>query len=482
MSVHDAPILIIDDDSSTIKDLQTVVEFLGYSIISCVYPDQWLAAMNPADTPLAVVCGGDRGRWSAAMDSVREFDARLPIILLRKPGGSDPVALRFEQQVLGVLDYPLRHAALTNLLAQAKAAYAVRARRNPMGADLSYGLVGQSRRITWVRQLISQVCGSDATVLLLGDSGTGKEVVARNVHYNSPRRDKPFVPVNCGAIPSELLESELFGHEKGAFTGAISTRQGRFEMAEGGTLFLDEIGDMSLDMQVKLLRVLQERSFERVGSNKTITTDVRILAATHRNLDLWVEQGRFRLDLFYRLNVFPIELPSLRDRHEDIPALVSQFVERLEKEMRGSVAFSTCALAALAKYPWPGNVRELANLVERLAILFPGKTVCWQDLPEKYRSNGDWVAELIDADAEVSVARGADNAMLLRGVAQPLPRDGLDLRAYLENLEADLIREALNNSDWVVARAAKLLKLQRTTLVEKMRKFDISRAATTSEI
>lgn len=479
MPVHDAPLLIIDDDPSTIKDLQTVFEFLDYHTVSCSYLDHWRTVVDPAEPPLAVilVCGSDRGRWSAVMESVCEFDVQLPVILVRKPGGADPVALRFEQQVVGVLSYPLRHAAVANLLTQVKAAYAVRARNKPLGEDPLYGLAGESRRITWIRQLIAQVCGSDATVLLLGDSGTGKEVAARNIHYRSPRCDKPFVPVNCGAIPADLLESELFGHEKGAFTGAISTRQGRFEMAEGGTLFLDEIGDMSLDMQVKLLRVLQERSFERVGSNKTITTDVRIIAATHRNLELWVEQGRFRLDLFYRLNVFPIELPPLRDRRDDIPVLVRQFVERLEKEMRGSVSLSACALAALAKYPWPGNVRELANLVERLAILFPNRTVYWQDLPEKYRSNGDWVAELVDAGA----ARGADNAMLLDGTPPQLPRDGVDLRAYLEGLEADLIREALSNSDWVVAKAAKLLKLQRTTLVEKMRKFDINRASTASE-
>jgi len=476
MSAQDAPIIVIDDDGFTIKDLQMVFEFVGYPIVSCIHPDPW-PAVNPAKPPLAVivVCG-ERHHWTAAVESVRQYDPRLPIILLRKPGGSNPVGLRFEQQVLGILDYPLRHAALTDLLTQAKAVYAVSARPVPSGEKPNAELIGQSRRITWVRQLMSQVCGSDATVLLLGDSGTGKEVAARNIHLHSPRRDKPFVPVNCGAIPSELLESELFGHEKGAFTGAISARVGRFEMAEGGTLLLDEIGDMSLDMQVKLLRVLQERSFERVGSNKSIETNVRIIAATHRNLEAWVEQGRFRLDLFYRLNVFPIELPPLRERREDIPLLAQEFVHRMEKERRGSVALSTCALAALAKYPWPGNVRELANLIERLAILFPRRTVYWQDLPDKYRSNGDWVAELVDADA----ARGEENTLLLQGYAPQLPDQGVDLRAYLEGLEADLIREALARSDWVVAKAAKLLKLQRTTLVEKMRKFDISRMSSAS--
>ena len=191
------------------------------------------------------------------------------------------------------------------------------------------------------------------------------------MHYNSNRRDKPFVPVNCGAIPRELLESELFGHEKGAFTGAVTSRAGRFEMAQGGTLFLDEIGDMPLDMQVKILRVLQERSYERVGGNKTIKTDVRIITATHRDLDTMIREGSFREDLYYRLNVFPIEMPPLRERVEDIPLLLNELVTRLENEKRGSIRFNSAAIMSLCRHEWAGNVRELANLVERMAILHP---------------------------------------------------------------------------------------------------------------
>ncbi|MCB1767887.1 MAG: sigma-54-dependent Fis family transcriptional regulator, partial [Candidatus Competibacteraceae bacterium] len=211
-------------------------------------------------------------------------------------------------------------------------------------------LVGVSREMQEVRDLIKQVAGTEATVLITGESGTGKEAVASNIHGLSPRRDRPFVPVNCGAIPSELLESELFGHEKGAFTGAISSRQGRFEIAEGGTLFLDEIGDMPMDMQIKLLRVLQERTYERVGSNKTMRADVRIVAATHQNLEQLVAEGKFRMDLFYRLNVFPIQVAPLRERAGDIPLLVESYIKKREFERLGSLRLSDCALASLARY------------------------------------------------------------------------------------------------------------------------------------
>ncbi|WP_162232374.1 sigma-54-dependent transcriptional regulator [Methylogaea oryzae] len=278
------------------------------------------------------------------------------------------------------LDWPTTHSVLADLLQRVfKSADERGARSAP---DLGRWLVGgETPAIRRVRRLVEQVAGTDATVLVLGESGTGKEVVARALHYNSPRRERLFVPVNCGAIPGDLLESELFGHEKGAFTGALTSRQGRFELADGGTLFLDEIGDMPLSMQVKLLRVLQERSFERVGSNKTIQCDVRVVAATHRNLEDEIRQNRFREDLFYRLNVFPIEIPPLRERVEDLPLLVDELVRRIENERRGSVRFTPAAMGVLQQHHWPGNVRELANLVERLAILYPEARWTWTICP-----------------------------------------------------------------------------------------------------
>jgi sigma-54 specific flagellar transcriptional regulator A len=280
------------------------------------------------------------------------------------------------------------------------------------------------------------------------------------------------VPVNCGAIPENLLESELFGHAKGAFTGAISSRRGRFELAEGGTLFLDEIGDMSLPMQVKILRVLQERQFEPVGSNRTQHCDVRILAATHRDLEAGIADGSFRQDLFYRLNVFPIEIPPLRERREDIPALADTLIRRLESEGRGSVRLTRKALEVLAGYAWPGNVRELANVIERLAILFPGEVVDVNRLPDKIVDSVATLPECSDVEIEAP-----DEVALAT-----LPPGGIDLKAYLADLEINLIQQALSESGGVVARAATLLQLRRTTLVEKLRKYDLQRDQAASSV
>jgi sigma-54 specific flagellar transcriptional regulator A len=339
-------------------------------------------------------------------------------------------------------------------------------------------LKGNSAAINRVCKLIHQVAEADATVLVLGESGTGKEVVARALHDWSLRRSKPFVPVNCGAIPGELLESELFGHEKGAFTGALNSRQGRFELAEGGTLFLDEIGDMPMAMQVKLLRVLQERTFERVGSNKTIHCDVRIIAATHRQLDGEIKENRFREDLFYRLNVFPIEVPALRERAEDIPLLVKDLIARMEAEKKGSVRLTDAALAVLMQHNWPGNVRELANLIERLAIINPNQCVDVKDLPEKFQH---YVVpeglKIISEEAAEPKQAANLSALPPEAALTPLqlPEHGIDLKEYLNDMESDLIRQALQECNGVVAHAAKRLKMQRTTLVEKLRKYDLQR-------
>ncbi len=327
-------------------------------------------------------------------------------------------------------------------------------------------VIGKSDAIADIKRLIDYVAPTEASVLILGESGTGKEVIAQNIHEQSERSHMPFVPVNCGAIPEDLLESELFGHEKGAFTGAVRSRQGRFEMAQGGTLFLDEIGDMPLHMQVKLLRVLQERTFERVGGDQTFQCDVRIIAATHQNLEQLVEDGKFRMDLYYRLAVFPIEVSPLRERIEDLPLLVDDFCDRMLDTNGHTIEFSECALAALSDYSWPGNVRELFNLTERLGVLFPNGRIRARDLPGKYRPEVHNVACLSTARAASSTSDDEPAFNL---------EDGIDLRDKLQKIEISLIREALEASDWVVARSAKLLNLQRTTLVEKMRKYSIQR-------
>ena len=345
---------------------------------------------------------------------------------------------------------------------------------------------GRSVAIQHVNSLIGKVSAHDSSVLILGESGTGKEVVARAIHDSSPRRGGPFVAVNCGAIPPDLLESELFGHEKGAFTGAYTARRGRFEIAEGGTLFLDEIGDMSLPMQVKLLRVLQERVFERVGNHQPIRCDVRIVAATHRDLETAIANGRFRGDLFYRLNVFPIEMPSLRERLEDLDLLIGEFVQQN-------------LVDALKNYGWPGNVRELANLMERLSVLYGAKPVDILDLPARYRAGyltDEAIEALLNDMSEVApedppledppIADQADfnDAAVVHEApshsntevpeALPLLAEGFDLREYLLDLERKLIVQALERSKGTVSHAAKLLGLRRTTLVEKMRRFNMS--------
>ena len=283
-------------------------------------------------------------------------------------------------------------------------------------------LVGRSDAMCVVRRLIEQVAPTDANVLILGESGTGKEVVARAIHDLSNRSKKPFVPVNCGAIPGELLESELFGHEKGAFTGAFATREGRFELAEGGTLFLDEIGDMPFQMQVKLLRVLQERTFTRVGSNKIITANVRVIAATHQNLEKMVQENRFREDLFYRLNVFPIETPPLRERTDDIPLLIQELVNRHGKEQHTTIRFTQRAMLALMQNQWKGNVRELSNLVERLLILHPNEVVDASDLPAKYLGDKvEWTTIASSAPTQAPLIRlRAMAALMLLALRQSL--------------------------------------------------------------
>ena len=328
-------------------------------------------------------------------------------------------------------------------------------------------VVGSSPAISELRRLTRQVADKTVTVLITGPSGAGKELVARSLHNQSRRRNAPFVPINCGAIPRELLESELFGHERGAFTGAISSRAGRFELAEGGTLFLDEIGDMPLDMQVKILRVIQERQFQRVGSEKTLLADVRIVAATHRDLEAMIVAGEFREDLYYRLNVFPLRVPPLVERPEDVPHLVRVLCRQLAADGLGNLRLAGSALRSLGRHHWPGNIRELANLLERLLIMHPDRVVGLADLPENYRYGAEAWRES-NCDAEVSAVSEPEG---FHGAA--LPSEGLDMKAHLQVLEKAWIEQALLAHGGVVSKAAQHLGLRRTTLIEKMRKLAI---------
>jgi sigma-54 specific flagellar transcriptional regulator A len=392
--------------------------------------------------------------------------------------------------VVGLICEPFNHEVTTQLLHDCQQYHRMLPgeHKNTQSHKSFDGLVGETQAVKEVRFLIEQVAKTDANVLILGESGTGKEVVARNVHLLSKRSTGPFVPVNCGAIPAELLESELFGHEKGAFTGAISARKGRFELAQGGTLFLDEIGDMPLQMQVKLLRVLQERSYERVGGTKAIQADVRVIAATHRNLETMIEAGSFREDLYYRLNVFPIENPSLSERADDIPLLLKELMRRVNEQTGTTAKFTERAIESLKEHAWPGNIRELANLVERMVIMFPEKVVDIPDLPNKYRYievdayEPEYPEELMEKDAfndifstGFSDYENEPEAEFNSNAGGLLPDDGIELKEYLAELEISLITQALERFDYVVARAAEILGVRRTTLVEKMKKYNLSR-------
>lgn len=464
-------VLIIDEDQNRSAQLKLILEFINYNPRIINDPAEWdcsQVSASDVDSLLIGKCSSD-DKIEGIIESIYQSDPNAPILGVytdKKPKLNEGWA----KNILGYIHTPFRYDNVFYALQKAQVYRETKekvGKRRPV--ELFRSLVGSSRAIKEVRQLIEQVASTDASVLILGESGTGKEVVARNIHYYSERRDKPFVPINCGAIPPELLESELFGHEKGAFTGAISARQGRFELAEDGTLFLDEIGDMPLPMQVKLLRVLQERTFERVGSNKSLTTNVRVIAATHRNLEVLIKDGTFREDLYYRLNVFPIEMPPLRERVEDIPLLITELITRIEHEKRGSVRLMPAAIMALCQNSWSGNVRELANLIERVAILYPFGLIDVKELPEKYRPDA-LINNGVYADQPNIQPAVPDE---VPEVSARLPRDGINLKEHLSNLEVSLIRQALNEANGVVAHAAKLLNMRRTTLVEKLRKYGI---------
>lgn len=478
--LREKQILIVDENPSTRHDFKVIFDFLGEQVIfsdTGSWADLKTRKDLTPDTVSTIILGhtSDTPGLLKHLEQIHGDFGITPVILTAEYDDIDPDWDPYlRHMVISRLSSSPTYNQLVDALHRAQrlnAAQAANRGNSQRPSHLFRSLVGSSREIQSVRNMMGQVAEKDVTVLIEGESGTGKEVVARNLHYHSPRRDGPFVPVNCGAIPAELLESELFGHEKGAFTGAINSRAGRFELAEGGTLFLDEIGDMPLHMQVKILRVLQEKSFERVGGNKTFKTDVRIIAATHRNLEKMIEEGKFREDLYYRLNVFPIEMPSLRDRSEDIPLLINELVQRLEAENRGTIRFNSTAILSLCQHSWPGNVRELANLVERMAIMHPYGVIGAQDLPIKYRHVEIGEEEEFEIAAndlyQANVANSGDTALL--------PERGIDLKEYITGLEQSLIQQALDNCGGVVARAAEQLMIRRTTLVEKMRKYGLQR-------
>lgn len=499
-------VLVIENDEQSAATLTSVLQFIDFSPVHVTSAAEiTLVDRRPQDW-LAIIVGEEKdpGALGKFIEWLKRDRHHPPLLV--SPAKQEALCEQYglDRSACFSLDHPVRYVQLNDLLRRA----GLVRMDNEAAAVRFVGPTGNSAAIRRVRRMIEQVAGHDTTVLVTGESGTGKEVVARAVHEQSARRDKPFVAVNCGAIPADLLESELFGHEKGAFTGAITARKGRFEMADGGTLFLDEIGDMTLPMQVKILRVLQERTYERVGSSRSIRCEVRIIAATHRNLEESIVKGTFREDLFYRLNVFPIEMPPLRERLEDLPLLIEDLIEAMERNGHGSVRLSQDAIHALRAYHWPGNVRELSNLIERLAVLHPHTVVGVSDLPQRYRTHianvsaaasaapapvaADDIAPFVSQAPAPAIAAApapvpnptyapaviplpASAATYLSATPAMLPPDGVNLKDHIETIELALIRQALQQSSGVVAHAAKLLNTRRTTLVEKLRKYGLQR-------
>ena len=462
MEQRNANILVIDDVLAVRQSLQEILGAEGYEVETA--PDGESGLQRVKDQPFDLVLTDLALPGLGGMDILKYLVRHQPECSCIIITGYGTIQNSVTAMRLGAYDYlckPVDSQELKLVVARALEHRRLKRENLQLKKQLHkrYGfanIVGNSDAITQVFELIKKVADTDSTVLILGESGTGKELINRAIHYNSLRRDGPLIPVNCAAIPEELLESELFGHERGAFTHAIRTRIGRFEQASGGTIFLDEIADMSPSLQVKILRVLQDRSFERIGGVKTIKVDIRVIAATNQDLEEMVRRSRFREDLYYRLNVIPIRVPPLRKRVADIPLLVQHFMHEFSRKKKKPIKrLSPEAMDLLLRYPWPGNIRELENLMERLVILSEGEEVQAAELPERFRQKP-----------------AAPQAR-----PQEFPEQGLHLTAAVQEFERDLIVKALDKSNWVKSRAAQLLHLNRTTLLEKMKKQNIMAAS-----
>jgi DNA-binding NtrC family response regulator len=458
--MENVKILIAEDNDLSRENLAELLSGSGYEVKAVADGKEAIEALGEeryhliiTDLKMPRVDGLELLRY------VKEKDPGHLVIMTT---GYGTVNTAVDAMKLGAFDYitkPLRDDLVKITVARALSFVQLQQEnvvlKDHLREKLDFGkMIGYSDPMKRVFDTIAKVSSSDSTVLIYGESGTGKELVAKAIHFNSERRNQPLVAVNCGAIPEELLESELFGHEKGSFTGAIRTKIGRFEMAQGGTIFLDEIGDMSPSLQVKLLRVIQERNFERIGGLKTISVDVRIIAATNQNLEKAVAEKKFREDLFYRINVIPINLPPLRERDGDIEILADHFLRRFSQQNRKNIArISPEAMRRIMGYGWPGNVRELENLLEMLVVLKEAGDIGVEDLPPKL---------LPQAREDGRPGRLA------------MPPEGLNFNDVVSRFERDLLLQALEKSRGVKNRAAKLLQLNRTTLVEKLKRFDIA--------
>ncbi len=449
-------ILIVDDEKDIRISLTGILEDEGYQIVTASSGLEALEKVREEQPDLVLL-----DIWMPGLDGLETLDklkTAQPALTVIMISGHGTIETAVRATKLGAFDFIEKPLSLDKVLIAVSNALRMKelATENDelkRAAGNEHELVGSAAVIEALREQITRVAPSNASVLVSGENGTGKELVARSIHYYSHRHDKPYVAINCAAIPEELIESELFGHEKGAFTGALSQKKGKFDLADGGTLFLDEIGDMSLRTQAKVLRILQERCFERVGGTRLVSVDVRIIAATNKDLDEEIRQGRFREDLYYRLNVIPFRVPALRERIDDVPQLVEHFIALFaRKEGREPKSFLPEALDMLKQYHWPGNVRELRNIIERILIMAPGRTITRDDIPDLRG----------DAAEHTHPCPNLDGA-LAQGT----------LREAREEFEREFLIQKLEENDWNISRTAEVIELERSNLHRKIKSYGI---------
>jgi sigma-54 specific flagellar transcriptional regulator A len=439
--------VLVTDDCEDCRYVSNAFSMLKLSLKS-IKPEIAITDKDGLENALFIlICKNTESKHHKQLAKVLESN-QTPVVLFTEKSKTSP----YPDSAVHYLKIPFSKYELTDVLCHIKSDTHHNENHFEIGNHGLEKLVGHSAHARKIKSMIKQVANSDSTVLILGQSGTGKDVIASCIHQLSNRKSNPFVPINCGAIPSELIESELFGHEKGAFTGALARRAGRFEIANTGTLFLDEIGDMPLLMQVKLLRVIQDRIIERVGGNVTVPVNVRLIAATNKNLEDLIQQNRFREDLFYRLNVFPILVPSLAERSEDIPLLIEYNLDKIYERLNHRVLFTERALGVLCEYSWPGNIRELQNFLERMVILHPN--------------------EVVD-EKEINSTLKKDPTPAATVLPQIPLNTAFDIKDYIAQVERQVIQVVLEQSNGAVNAAAEYLSLGRNTLLEKLKKYNL---------
>ncbi|AKQ66443.1 Response regulator of zinc sigma-54-dependent two-component system [Myxococcus hansupus] len=459
-----AKVLVIDDEANLRKVLAAMLRRDGFDVTVAENGEQGLAEFhkNGADIVVTDLVMPKVGGMEV-LGTIRAANPDVPVIIITAHGTVDSAVDAIKAGAFDYITKPFDQAELSSVVA--KAAKTNESARRSVRPDVKAraAIIGDSASIQDVYKIIDKVADTPSTVLITGESGTGKELIATALHGASSRRDKPFIKINCAAIPDTLLESELFGYERGAFTGAVTSKPGRFELADEGTLFLDEIGEIPVEMQVKLLRALQEGEFERVGGIKTTRVDVRLVAATNRDLQAEIEAGRFRKDLYYRLAVVPISLPALRERRSDIPMLARHFVEKYNRRLNKKIeGIADDAMVLLQGYAWPGNIRELENLIERVLLFADGPLITAKDLPEPVRQGA-------------SVQASANLATAVASLEVPAGEVGLKdiVRMKAAELERDLIVKKLEETGGNVTRAARLLQISRKSLQTKMKEFGL---------